>query len=75
MAKKPFQQGRSERKPDVYFPNIEDWNGWDDEVAAGCSKRFSSAAAASAEATRTFSVREASKRSENKAGSRFQHPA
>jgi hypothetical protein len=25
MAKNPFQQGRSERKLDVYFPKIEDW--------------------------------------------------
>ena len=39
--KKAIQQGRSERKPDVYFPKIEDWNGWAAEVAAGCSKRFS----------------------------------
>jgi hypothetical protein len=84
------KQGRSQRTSDQDFREVEDLNGWADEVAAGCSKRFSSAVAASAEATRTFSVRGASNRSENKAwerrvlarqgwagekGSRFQHPA
>jgi len=53
-GEKARQQGRSERKPDVYFPKIEDWNGWATEVGAGCSKRFPSAAAASAEARRTL---------------------
>ena len=48
------QQDRSERKSEACFLKIEDWNGWDDEAAAGCSKRLPSAAAASAEARRTL---------------------
>jgi hypothetical protein len=40
MAKKPFQQGRSERKSEASFSEIEDWNGWNDEIQQGVQNGF-----------------------------------
>jgi hypothetical protein len=40
MAKKPFQQGRSERKSEESFSEIEGWNGWNDEIQQGVQNGF-----------------------------------
>jgi hypothetical protein len=55
-AETRHSQVKAEENEDLkpVFLKVEEWIGWDDERAAGCPKRFSSATAVSEDPRRTL---------------------